>query len=80
MRQDAIFIGAQLKAQGQEPSYRRIAMILRVSPTTVMRWFPDGEFSAAVAKWGDCFNESGNFISPLYIAVACKVTCATAHR
>ena len=45
-RQRAIWIAAELMAKGQEPSYRKIASIMGVKPSTVMRWFPDGDMTA----------------------------------
>lgn len=59
-RSAAIQIGGQLKARGIEPSFRMIGRILKVSPSTVMRWFPNGEFEreiAVVARW---FDADGN--------------------
>jgi len=54
-RQNALSIGAQLKAQGITPSFRRIAELLEVAPSTVKRLFPDrGEFEKRVereSKW-----------------------------
>jgi hypothetical protein len=58
-RWSAIIVGGQLKAQGIEPSFRMLAKILKVSPTTVMRWFPDGEFEEEIARVSTWFDENG---------------------
>lgn len=55
----AMIIGGQLKAQGIEPSFRMIAKALDVSPTTVMRWFPNGEFEDEISKVSTWFDENG---------------------
>ena len=56
----AVWIGAQLLAQGTKPSIRRIAAILNVSPSTVSRWFEPGEFDAECEKLSVCFNSNGS--------------------
>ena len=58
-RWSAIIIGGQLKAQGVDPSFRMLAKILQVSPTTVMRWFPDGEFEEEIARVSTWFDQNG---------------------
>ena len=55
----AITIGAQLKAQGMKPSFRVLARILQVSPSTVMRWFPDGDFEEEIERVARWFDEDG---------------------
>ena len=58
-RSAAIQIGGQLKARGIAPSFRMLARILKVSPTTVMRWFPDGEFEQEIELVSRWFDENG---------------------
>ncbi|MCB8836167.1 hypothetical protein [Aurantimonas sp. VKM B-3413] len=58
-RWSAIIVGGQLKARGIDPSFRMLAKILKVSPTTVMRWFPDGEFDDEIARVSNWFDENG---------------------
>lgn len=41
---DAIFLGVQMLDHGETPTVRNIARALKVSPSTVSRWFPDGNF------------------------------------
>jgi hypothetical protein len=56
MRMDAILIGGQLLAQGIKPSFRMLAKFFDVAPSTVKRWFPNGEFTQEVelnATWWD---------------------------
>ena len=59
MRWHAIIIGAQMMAQGQTPTLRLISRILGVAPSTVMRWFPDGEFLREVRICAGWFDENG---------------------
>jgi len=59
-RYAAIQIGGQLKARGITPSFRAIARILSVSPSTVMRWFPNGEFEQEIEVFSRLFDENGN--------------------
>ena len=62
----AIIAGVQLKARGINPSFRLLAKILKVSPSTVMRWFPDGDFEEEVALVSTWFDENGR-IRPLHV-------------
>ena len=41
---NAHWIGGQLISMGKEPSFRLVGKIMGVSASTVMRWFPDGDF------------------------------------
>ncbi len=61
LRSNAIDIGAQIRATGQKPSFRRIGKILGVSASTVNRWFPNGEFLEEVERQYRHFAESGMF-------------------
>ena len=58
-RWSAILIGAQLHAQGIEPSFRMLAKALGVAPSTVKRWFPSGEFNAEVERISAWFDKDG---------------------
>ena len=49
-RSEATWIAAQLLNQGKTPTYRNIGRILEVQASTVMRWFPDGDFVAEAEK------------------------------
>jgi hypothetical protein len=60
LRQNAIFIGAQFVARGESPSFRKIGSLLGVAPSTVKRWFPNGEFRSAVGQFVHMFDENGN--------------------
>lgn len=55
----AITIGGQLKARGIKPSFRMLAGALNVSPSTVMRWFPDGDFEKEIERVATWFDENG---------------------
>lgn len=58
-RSAAITIGGQLKARGIKPSFRMLAGVLNVSPSTVMRWFPDGDFEEEIERVATWFDENG---------------------
>jgi hypothetical protein len=49
-------------ARGETPSYRKIAERMRVSQTTVMRWFDGRDFFAEAASWSKSFDAQGNLI------------------
>jgi hypothetical protein len=59
----AELIGAQLISRGIEPSFRRVADIMGVSPSTVKRWFPDGDFRERANRKASMF-ENGILKSP----------------
>jgi hypothetical protein len=59
MRWAAITVGGQLQAQGIKPSFRMLAGILNVAPSTVKRWFPHGEFAEEVERVSRWFDEDG---------------------
>jgi hypothetical protein len=67
MRLNAITVGGQIKARGGTPTFRHIAKILGVSPSTVMRWFPKNEFSEEVERVATWFDAGGKLISPARI-------------
>ena len=45
---NAVWIALQLSEQGKTPSYREIARVLGVNPTTVMRWFPNNDLTEQI--------------------------------
>lgn len=49
-RRDAIIAALKLWGEGKTPSLRAIAKCLGVNPTTVMRWFPEGDLADFVAR------------------------------
>ncbi|MEX4006750.1 hypothetical protein [Neoaquamicrobium sediminum] len=57
---NASWIGGQMLARGQVPSIRAVAQLMNVAPSTVMRWFKDGEFEAVCEKWRAHFNADGS--------------------
>jgi len=59
-KQNAAIMGGSLKAQGIKPSLRLIAKLMRVNPTTVMRWFDQGEFERQVDRYATWFNPDGS--------------------
>jgi len=63
MRSNAITIGGQLLARGITPSFRMIADIFGVAPSTVKRWFPNGEFLGEVERRSSWFDEEGKLRS-----------------
>ena len=62
-RQMAILNGGRLMAMGRKPSFRLIADLLEVAPSTVKRWFPEGDFLKEVEKESRSFDENGEFSS-----------------
>jgi hypothetical protein len=59
MRWNAIIVSAQLRARGIEPSFRMLAEMFKVAPSTVMRWFPEGDFEKEVEGWSKVFDQDG---------------------
>ncbi|MBF0325500.1 MAG: hypothetical protein HQL42_10550 [Alphaproteobacteria bacterium] len=59
MRWAAIMVGGQLQARGIKPSFRMLAGILNVAPSTVKRWFPAGEFAEEVERASHWWDEDG---------------------
>lgn len=64
-RSNATWIGAQLIASGQAFSLRRVAKILGLSPSTVSRWFENGEFERECESLSKLFNADGSLKSLL---------------
>lgn len=58
-RRVAIDIGGQFKARGIKPSFRMLAGVLNVSPSTVMRWFPNRDFEEEIERRATWFDENG---------------------
>jgi hypothetical protein len=62
-RQDAIALAA-LKFPSGKVSIRSIAALMKVEPSTVSRWFPDGDFQQQVDRFRmsiDAFGLRGNY-------------------
>jgi hypothetical protein len=59
LRSAAVNIGGQFLAQGIRPSFRMLAKILKVSPTTVMRRFKGDEFEHEIERAAEMFDENG---------------------
>ncbi len=53
----AIFHGFQLRRRGARPTIRRVADIMGVQPSTVSRWFPDGDFLERVEEFSRPFEK-----------------------
>jgi hypothetical protein len=62
---NAACIGGQLKARGITPTFKMLAKVLGVAPSTVKRWFQPGEFERQTDYWARQFGENGklNFIN-----------------
>lgn len=63
MRSDAISAGGQLLARGVKPSFRMLAEAFGVAPSTVKRWFPNGEFMQEVERRSAWFDKDGKLRS-----------------
>ncbi len=59
MKSNAAIVAGQLKAQGVDPSYRRLGRSFGVSASTVKRWFKPGEFEKERDLWAAKFDENG---------------------
>lgn len=59
---DAAILGGQLLARGITPTYQMIGAVLGVAPSTVKRWFKDGEFARQTELWSRSFDREGNLI------------------
>lgn len=58
-RQNAAMVAGQLIAQGINPTFRMLAQIFNVAPSTVKRWFPNGEFLSEANVYATWFDENG---------------------
>jgi len=56
-RKQALFLGMRMRQQGVQPTIRKVATTLKVQPSTVSRWFPDGDFLKQVEGFGRSFKE-----------------------
>lgn len=54
----AIFYGFQLRRRGAQPTICRVADKLGVQPSTVSRWFPDGDFLERVEEFSQPFEKT----------------------
>jgi len=54
-RNRAVFLGMQIKRRGALPTIRKIAEIMGVQPSTVSRWFPNGDFLEQVENFEKSF-------------------------
>jgi hypothetical protein len=58
-RTRAIFLGMRLKRDGVPPTIREIAQEMGVQPSTVSRWFPNGDFPEQVEAFEKQFVKFG---------------------
>jgi hypothetical protein len=70
MRNNALMIGGQMLARGLQPSFRSIAKLLEISPSTVKRWFDDRDFEKEVQDYAEFFNCDGTRRSPTELGAA----------
>jgi hypothetical protein len=56
---NAACIAGQLKVQGIVPTFRLLAGVFDVAPSTVKRWFEPGEFERETDIWARLFDGSG---------------------
>ncbi len=64
MKGNAAFVAGQLKAQGDNPTFKMLAEVFGVSPSTVKRWFGPGEFEKKRDFWASKFDSDGK-LKPL---------------
>jgi hypothetical protein len=53
-------MAAQLIAMGKKPSLRLMAKLLGVAPSTIKRWFPNGDFIKQAERISHWFDEAGH--------------------
>lgn len=58
----AAFIAGQLKARGITPTLKTLGHTLGVAPSTVKRWFEDGELERETERWSCMFDQHGNLV------------------
>jgi hypothetical protein len=46
-----------MKLRGVQPTIRKVAAALKVQPSTVSRWFPDGDFLEQIEGFGRSFKK-----------------------
>ena len=61
-KRNAGLIAGQLKARGVRPTYKLLASILKVAPSTVKRWFKPGEFEQEADRWSQLCDRNGNLL------------------
>lgn len=65
-RKNAIWIASQIRAKGLKPSFRSVAKIMGIEPSTVKRWFSSfEEFDEASDMMKRLFNADGS-LKPLH--------------
>ncbi len=63
-KQHALFIAGQMLARGEKPSIRQLARLLGIEPSSVSRWFAEGEFERESQRYASWFDENGK-LKPL---------------
>lgn len=59
-KSNAAMFGGQFKARGVAPSFRKVARLMKVQPSTVMRWFgSEAEFQTACEPYSHWFDKEG---------------------
>lgn len=58
-RWNALIVGGMLRARGEQVSMRKLAAALGVSPSTITRWFPNGDFHDEIKTIASWFDEDG---------------------
>jgi hypothetical protein len=61
-KMNAAIVGGQLKAQGRAPTLKALADALGVAPSTVKRWFAEGELERETDRWSTSFDREGKFL------------------
>ena len=59
LRENAVWIGAQLHGKDGTATIRTVAALLHVSPSTVSRWFQPGEFERECEYLSHAFKADG---------------------
>jgi hypothetical protein len=54
-RDRALVLALQIKRAGATPTIRKLARMMKVQPSTVSRWFPDGDFREQLEKFERSF-------------------------
>lgn len=58
----ASMIGGQLRARGIKPTLRILGQALSVAPSTVKRWFSEGELEIETERWAHMFDGDGKLL------------------
>lgn len=64
-KQNAAIAAGSLLAQGETPSFHLLARVFKVAPSTVKRWFPNGDFLEQAKRYSTWFDEKGE-IKPIF--------------